>query len=287
MYKLLALDMDGTLLDPQKMVTLPVQEAVQQLVYNQIHVTLASGRFPASVWLHGKYLGLKFPLIALNGAVILDPVTGEKLFGYPISREIACKIATFVEAKGSYIHYYGYNVLYVNELTEMNRAWPLANVVMDPSKELTEDNYRGQVHLIQVSPVGPLSHFLASTEEEVYKATVIDDDPAVIDRLYKEMSGWEGITLSRTGRRRFDINLADINKKTALMKVCSEYNIASKQVVTIGDYDNDIEMLDWAGLGIAMGNGNDNAKGVANVITDSNADHGVATAIRQYFELNR
>ncbi|TBL81671.1 Cof-type HAD-IIB family hydrolase [Paenibacillus thalictri] len=283
MYKLLALDMDGTLLDNNKTITGPVLEAIRQLVFNDVHVTIATGRFPASVWLHAKYLGLNFPLVALNGAVILDPITGSELHGTPIEAQIARKIAEYIETTDSYVHFYGYNILFVKELNDMNKRWPYANVVIDPNKELTEDNYRGQVHHIQVNPVGQLSSFLAGTDNRVYKSTVINENPEVVDALYAEFSTWKELEITRTGKRRFDINASGVNKKTALQKVCADAGIAVQDVVTMGDYDNDLEMLKWAGLGIAMGNGNERAKAAARAVTASNNEHGVAEAIRKYF----
>lgn len=285
MYKLLAVDMDGTLLDRKKSVTLPVKEAIGKLVAKQIHVTIASGRFPASVWLHGKYLGMNFPLIALNGAVIVDPVTGAEQETRKLDRDSCVKLADYIEEKNAYVQFYGYNVLYVKEINDMNRQWPLANVVVDPDKELTEENYRGQVNMIRLQPVGRLSQFARNNEESIYKATVIHDNPEVVDELYAEVSQWKEFSISRTGRRRFDVNAAGVNKQSALQFLCEKYGIPREQVVTIGDYDNDVEMLAWAGLGIAMGNGNERSKQVAKAVTLSNEEHGVAVAIQEHFKI--
>lgn len=285
MYKLLAVDMDGTLLDRKKTITLPVKEAIHALLAKQVHVTIASGRFPASVWLHAKYLGLNFPLVALNGAVIVDPITGSELESRTIDRESAAKLADFIEEKKAYVHYYGYNVLFVEEVTDLNRNWPLANVVVDPNKELTEENYRGQVYMIRLQHVGRLTEFVRNNEDPIYKATVIHDDPHVVDALFAEVSQWKEFSVSRTGRRRFDVNAAGVNKRSALEIVCGQHQISSEQVVTMGDYDNDLEMLEWAGLGIAMENGNDRSKQAAKAITLSNDEHGVAVAIQKHFKI--
>ena len=285
MYKLLAVDMDGTLLNRQKAVTLPVKEAIAKLVKMGVYVTIASGRFPASVWLHGRYLGLNFPLIALNGAVIVDPVTGAEQETRKLDRGSCVRLADYIEEKNAYVHFYGYNVLYVEEINDINRKWPLANVVVDPDKELTEENYRGQVNLIRLDPVGRLSRFVRGSEEPVYKATVIHEDPRMVDELYAEVSKWNEFSVSRTGKRRFDVNAAGVTKLSALRFLCEKFRIPRGQVVTIGDYDNDLDMLEWAGLGIAMGNSNERAKRAAKAVTLSNDEHGVAVAIKEHFKI--
>ena len=70
MYKLLALDMDGTLLNNKKEITDKVRNEIKNLQSKNIDVTIATGRFPASVWLHAKELNLKTSLVALNGSYI-------------------------------------------------------------------------------------------------------------------------------------------------------------------------------------------------------------------------
>lgn len=283
MYKLLALDMDDTFLNSKKVITNPVKEGLQKLLYRNIDITLASGRFPASLWLHAKYIGMKFPLIALNGAVIVDPITGEALNSYYIDFEVAERIAKFVEEMGSYVQFYGFNELFVNKVNEVNSLWPLKNVVINPDKDLTYDNYRTQANYTQIHSVGRIVDFIKSREHKVLKATVLEENIDVVEKLYDEIKSWPEISVSRTGSIRFDINAKGITKQTGLEKVCSEKGILPKEVVTVGDFDNDIEMIEWAGLGVAMGNGNSNVKRIANYITDTNDNNGVAKVVYEHF----
>lgn len=282
MYQLLALDMDGTLLDRNKYITPSVQQSLQTFMNQGRLVTIASGRFPASVWLHARALDLNAPLIALNGAAILDETTGQLIKGYPIPSSDIEKLAHFIESQGAYIHFYGYNTLYVAEVNEMNQNWPLANVVVSPDKPLTLDNYQDQIHWIQVEPVGSLSYFASSTPVPLYKATVIHEDAELIDQWEAELQRWSIFTITRTGRHRFDVNALGISKRSALEQVSHDYLIPQVQVAAMGDYDNDIEMLQWAGLGIAMGNAEEHVKQIAGAVTTSNEQDGVAHAVMNY-----
>ncbi|RED51698.1 HAD family hydrolase [Cohnella phaseoli] len=278
-HRLLALDMDGTLLDADKRITDEVRRALAAYLGQGGLLTIASGRFPASVWLHGRELNMNVPLIALNGAVVLDEQSGEQLQGMAMAADSLLPLIRLARERGAYIHLYGYNELYVERLNEMNARWPLANVVVLPDRELTESNYREQANLIRVIPVGDLATFVGSVLKPVYKATVISDQPGLIDRLTEELAEWNVFTLTRTGKRRFDVNAHSVSKRTALERLCQERGIKTKEVAAVGDYDNDIDMLQWAGLGIAMGNAEERVKQAARVVTDTNRENGVASAV--------
>jgi Cof subfamily protein (haloacid dehalogenase superfamily) len=277
--RLLALDMDGTLLDGDKRITDEVRRALAAYLGHGGLLTIASGRFPASVWLHARELEMNVPLIALNGAVMLDQQTGGLLQGTPIEADSLISLIRLVQERGAYVHLYGCNELYVERLNEMNARWPLANVVVIPGRELTESNYREQTSLIRVIPVGDLASFAGSDPRPVYKATVICDNPGLIDELLDELAVRNAFALTRTGRRRFDVNASGVSKRTALELLCRERGIRPEEVAAIGDYDNDIEMLRWAGLGIAMGNAEERVKRVARAVTGSNRENGVARAV--------
>lgn len=283
MYKLLALDMDGTLLNPDKMITPHTMAAIRRLMQEDVLVTIASGRFPASVWLHAREVGMNFPLVALNGAVTLDATTGELLEGTPLLSEQVLSLLERIEEAGAYVHFYGYNVLYVRELNDMNRRWPLNNVVVRPQRELNEANYRDQTMLIQVEDVGgDFRSFVQNRQPVLYKAAVICPDHASREQLYEELEHQGSYELSRTGTLRFDVNAAGVTKRGALERLCAQHDIRRELVAAAGDYDNDLDMLQWAGLGIAMGNAELHVKERAAVVTGTNREDGVAQAIHGY-----
>jgi len=281
MYRLLALDMDDTVLNDKRILTDTVKEELQRLIHNKIEVTLASGRFPASLWLHAKYIGLKTPLVALNGGAIVDPFSGESLKSNYIDFPVCLKIGEYVQSKGSYVQFYGYNVLYVEKINEENRMWPLKNVVINPGLELNFENYRSQVHYIKLKEVGNINAFIKSERNQIIKATVLDENPERLKEIYHELNSWNELCITLTGNRRFDINAYGVSKKAGLEEICSEKGIRPEEVVAVGDYDNDLEMIKWAGLGVAMGNGNENVKMIADYITLENTRDGVAYLIKE------
>ncbi len=190
LYRLLALDMDGTLLNPDKVITPAVHEEIRAYMRRGGRVTIASGRFPASVWLHARAAEMNAPLIALNGAVILDEATGGLKAGTPLPPKRIQELIRFADEHGAYVQLYGYNKLYVREINEMNARWPLANVVVSPDKELNEQNYAEQLGMIEVVAVGDLLQFVSGISmpaPPIYKATVIGPSPDLISEWMRRL----------------------------------------------------------------------------------------------------
>jgi Cof subfamily protein (haloacid dehalogenase superfamily) len=284
MYKLLVLDMDGTLLNSHNWVTSSVQSAIRALVASGCFVSIATGRFPASAWLHAKYLSMNFPLVALNGAAIVDPVSGASLKTNELPMTVAVRIAELIRTYRSYVQFYGYHTLFVENINETNQSWPLANVVRHPWLELTDENYRMQKYAISVEPVSDFVTFASARQRSpILKASVIERDLEKLEVLFALMKGWPDVFVYRTGRHRFDINFYGVSKQSALENLCNDCNIRQDEIMAVGDSENDMEMIKWAGLGVAMGNGDAAIQKAADVVTASNNTDGVAEVIHKFF----
>ncbi|MCW3790193.1 Cof-type HAD-IIB family hydrolase [Paenibacillus sp. LS1] len=283
MYKLLALDLDGTMLNPDKVITLKTRSSIQQLMSANVNVTIASGRFPASVWLHAREVSMNFPLVALNGAVTVDPLTGQLLDGVALKIEDLLFMLDIIEQEGVYIHFYGYNVLYVQEINDINRNWAVNNKVNRPELDSPEELDAKQADFIRFVEVGQdFRTFVSQMPDMLFKAAVICTDQDSREKLFRILDESGVFRCTRTGSLRFDVNSVGVSKRGALERLCHEHHIERAQVAAVGDYDNDLDMLQWAGLGIAMGNAEPHVKEIANVVTGSNTEDGVAQAIHTY-----
>lgn len=283
LLKLLALDLDGTMLNPDKIITPETRSSIQQLMAENVAVTIASGRFPASVWLHAREIPLDFALVALNGAVTVNAKSGQMLEGFPLETASLSYLLDVIEKEDAYVHFYGYNILYVREINDTNRNWALNNVVVRPELPWTEEHYKEQTDLIRLVEVGSdFRTFVNSMSGQIFKAAVICADLAARERIYNELEASGKFQCTKTGGLRFDVNAAGISKRDALERLCREQGIDRQEVAVAGDYDNDLDMLKWAGLGIAMGNAEPYVQASADVITGTNEQDGVAMAIRNY-----
>lgn len=108
------------------------------------------------------------------------------------------------------------------------------------------------------------------------------DDLAEIDKLRKFIQTRETLEVTRSAPVNIEISLKGITKETGVLRVCEHLGITMDQVMAIGDNLNDARLIRAAGLGVAMGNADDELKLVADVVTDTNEEHGVAKAIQRY-----
>jgi Cof subfamily protein (haloacid dehalogenase superfamily) len=123
---------------------------------------------------------------------------------------------------------------------------------------------------------------LSEVEGGVVKVTVFDAEPARLDQfqtLFEQNWSTDEIAMVRSGDFFIDFMRPHVNKGTALARYASSKGIASEHVVAVGNYNNDIEMLSFAGMGIAVANATEDVKQVADVMVASNNEDGVAEAI--------
>jgi len=112
------------------------------------------------------------------------------------------------------------------------------------------------------------------------KLVLCTDDPQQLRRIHQSLLQMEGIEISSSWADNFEIMPKGCNKGTAVAELAAYLGIKREQVMTFGDYDNDLPMIEWAGMGVAMGNACGKVKKAADHITASNAEDGVGCAIR-------
>lgn len=123
-----------------------------------------------------------------------------------------------------------------------------------------------------------------AAEAEWLKFGFYSETPGVMDTLWKHLEGDSRFEITNSGTWNIEVNPAGVTKAAGLQLVCDRYGIEASQVVAMGDSMNDLSMLRWAGLGVAMGNAQPVVKEAANVVTDTCDDHGVAHAIGRLLE---
>ncbi|GEK92103.1 sugar-phosphatase [Alkalibacterium kapii] len=264
--KLIAIDIDGTLLNTDRKVTKEVKEAIHAAKQADIRVVLCTGRpFPGVVSLIEE-LELNETddyVISYNGALVQNTHTEEKIIDYTLTHDDYLFLEKTAREAGSHFH------------AIHNEG------VFTPNKDISKYTVR-EAFIIGL-PLFYRTPGEMDPSSSYNKMMMIDEPPvleAAIARLPESL--WENYTLLRSEPYYFEILNKKASKGKAVKALAEHLNIDRKQVMAIGDSGNDIDLVDFAGIGVAMENATDEVKAVADVITASNNNHGVAHAINTY-----
>lgn len=259
----MALDLDDTLLGRDLVFTPRVRRAVQAAMDAGLMVTLATGRMFRSALPLARELGMTLPIICYQGALIKDPLTTEVLFHRPVPLENARQIIQMARNWGLHVNVYVDDELYVARVTPEAKSYV-------------------RIAQVPVHPVGDLLEFLKSPPTKV----VIVSDEATIDRVMGDLRKMFGQTLYVTKSLPMFCEIAHpgCNKGTALAFLAAHLGVSREETVAVGDGLNDLEMVQWAGLGIAMGNAPQQLRDAAGWVTGPLQEDGAAQALERILE---
>lgn len=260
-YKLLAFDMDGTLLTNKNTILPDTLNVLQQASLQGIATTITTGRSLQGIEEYLRLLPLSVPVITCNGAMVIS-LDGEILFEKNLEPEDALKILNHPRGPETRLIFWCENKLYIDKETESTKSYAkLSNAA----------------YTVYDNPV-PFA------QKGITKILWIDE-PDVHTRYKKHFSqaGFSNVTYCVSKPEFLEFFHKDVSKGTALEFLCHYLNIPASQTIAFGDGDNDVPLLTTAGLGIAMENASQLAKEAADFVTASNEDNGIGTALRKFF----
>ncbi|MCR5176628.1 MAG: Cof-type HAD-IIB family hydrolase [Anaerovibrio sp.] len=259
--KLFVTDMDGTLLNSQRQLTVGVKTAIRKAVDAGVIFTVATGRMHVSALPYVKELGLDFPIITYNGALIKS-VSGEELFSSYLDEEIVKSLLKYAQERHLHIQLYNDDKLYFRE-------------------ESPEAAFYQQAAGVKGQAVGDR---LYEYVHKVPKMLIVADTPQNADVLVQDIGArFAGkVEALKSTDVYIELIKPGINKASAIARLTELYNIPKEAVLAIGDSNNDITMIKAAQYGVAMGNANETVKKVAKYqVADCNHD-GIAEAIQRF-----
>jgi Cof subfamily protein (haloacid dehalogenase superfamily) len=259
--KLLAVDLDFTLLDAEREIAEVNLRAVRRAVENGIAVALASGRGAAGMRRYAKHLGLNGPMVTCNGAFVVMP-TGEIVKEHVMPAERLAKVIDFARSGNHHLH------LYCREEVLMPAYTPWVDVYVNKAKQ----HPPRAVGWDGIAAATPNKAIIITAPE-----TVLEIE-ASARALFDES---EAVTLSEPEYLEF--LCPEANKATGLAAVADFLGIAQAETAAIGDYYNDVPMLLWAGHSAAVENAPDGVRAVATVVVPRHDQGGVATYIEYLF----
>ncbi|WP_273126370.1 Cof-type HAD-IIB family hydrolase [Bacillus weihaiensis] len=281
MKKLIAIDLDGTLLSSHIEISQENIKALQEAQEAGHIVMICSGRAPEDIKIVLEKTPLECPIAGSNGTMVI--ADGKLLSQVSIQKEIVQSVAKILnEQKFPF-------KIYTNKGIFVAKTWSERMLIFleenpDIAKGLTEKEYKFMTE--QPKETDTIKHFekvediLSNTEITIQKFFV----PTLSGKneLITHLKDVKGISVTTSGP--YNIEIMDVNgHKGNGVKVMAEYfNIPIEDTVAIGDNFNDVPMLEVAGLSVAMGNADPTVKEMADVVTLTNNEHGVAHAIREY-----
>jgi Cof subfamily protein (haloacid dehalogenase superfamily) len=263
--QMLAIDLDDTLLRSDLTISFRTRNVIRKAETLGCVVVLASGRIPSAMEHFARLLGLhKRPgyLICNNGTMIQESHTGKLIYEAKIPARVALMAYDLAAAEGFPVQLYEDDIMYISRPNEF----------ADYDQKLTG--------LRQVV----VENFRAMVGNGCYKL-IIPGDPMILKPLENILKTYIGDESTIFASKPYFLEILpyNVDKGTGLAKVAEVLGIPRRSVLAIGDSMNDEAMLRWAGIGVAMANGDDRIKGIAAMITDkSNDDDGVADLIERY-----
>ncbi|CAM2957597.1 Cof-type HAD-IIB family hydrolase [Paenibacillus sediminis] len=261
-YKLVALDIDGTLLNDNYELTDRTAETIKKVAAQGTEIVLCTGRGPANSIPYMKQLGLKGYVLSHNGAATVDVETREIVHQFPLNPQ----------GLDPYIHYCRDHGIHF----DVNTAFGL---YVDSVKGLAlETAAMYEKYLMEPLDLPAWADF----SEPIVKFTAFGE-AKVLDKVYSEWSTWTPeFNMFRSGEYFIDLMHPEASKGAALRYLAEQKGIKPSEVLAIGNYFNDISMITYAGTGIAMGNSPDGVIAAADDVTATNNEDGVHQALVKY-----
>ncbi|SHS47367.1 cof family hydrolase [Mycobacteroides abscessus subsp. abscessus] len=263
-YKMIVLDLDDTLLNDEHTLSKRNKEALMAAQELGVKVVLASGRPTFGMVSIAKDLQLDqygSYILSFNGSKIINAKTNEEMFNSSISSEMAHRLYDLSRREGVAILSYKDESIVIEEPNE----------------------YADIESTITGLPMQIVDQFKATITEPVVKAMMLAHPDVLVDveqTLVKEVG--EEVSVFRSKPFFLEFTALNVTKGTSLHQLTQKLGINAEEVIAIGDSYNDITMIEFAGLGVAMGNAPDAIKEIANHVTDTNNNDGVAQVVEDF-----
>ncbi len=262
MIKMVATDIDGTILRGDFGFSPAVKSCVKDLCEHGVKVVLVTGRMHCAALKLANELGLNTPIVSYQGGMIKEnSLDGKVYYNKYLEPEYARKIINWARENGIHINLYMDDVLYVEKDDEIIRRYTEARYI----------SYK-------------VSLFNDLKFEKINKILLIDyANPEKVNQWVKYLNKEYPQLYVVTSTPYFcEISHPDAKKSTAVEYLCKLWDIKQEEVLTIGDQNNDIELLKAGGIKVAMGNATDELKACADYITDTVTNDGFVKAVEKF-----
>lgn len=287
MYKLIAIDLDGTLLNSYGEISKENRQAIKYALDKGVEVVLASGRDPQTIKKISLDLGITHYLIAGNGAIIYDIKQEKNIYENFINQKKALKMIKMCKENSIFFSLYTDKGIITESLN--------FNVKVFNS----ENNYKPLEKQTNIEIVKDIYEYTKENPMNILKIIICDDSKIIFNNIIqklKKIQGIEVLDVSHMSKKMLrigteeieieyyytEISSKDVDKWNAIEYLSKILNIHTKEIMTIGDNRNDEKMVENAGMGVVMKNSALAVQNIGDFVTEDNNRNGVEKAIYQY-----
>lgn len=288
MYKLVAMDLDGTLLNSYGEVSQATKAGIKEAIEKGVEIVLASGRPISSVETLANEIGANNFLISGNGAVAYDIKKKEIIHNKFLSKEQVLNIVKICDENSIYYNIYTENEVITKALNYNTLFYYKENANKQEDKRTS------------ISIISDIYDYVEKSEGENFlKVTVCDDMQIIFNSIIRKLRTIPDIDvldvahmsrkIIKSGTEEVpvqyyytEITNKNVNKWCALESIMERLNISREETIGIGDNINDKELIENAGLGVAMGNSAPYIKDMADIVVADNNSDGVLEVLKKY-----
>lgn len=289
MYKIVTIDLDGTLLNSFGEISEENLEELRKCIQKGVEIVLSSGRVVSSIKNFANEIGNNNYLIAGNGSTVYDIANEKIIYQNTIPKEKVLKIIKICEENSIYYSVYTENFIITKSLNY--------NILFYSKENLKKSN----MEKTNINIIEDIYSYVENMENnEISKISICDKDKMIFSSILKKLREIENIDVLDVAHmsRKYiengtdvvpvefyytEITNENVNKWEAIKFLINKLEILPEEVMSIGDNINDKEMLENAGMGIAMGNSAPYIKDMAKYVTLDNNANGVAEALKKFF----
>lgn len=263
--KLIVSDIDGTLVRNDKTISDKTKNKILTLIEEGHLFAIATGRMHGAGKIITQMLDYDGFLISCNGAVVKHLKTDEVIQAIEMDKDVVKKVVEICRRYNAYFHLYDIEAIYAEK--EMHLAKKYADQMASLPKQYRFNVYYEKDLLDKLMDI------------PVYKVGLYSENAADFDAIIKEIQALEGVETCKSLDTSFDVMAKGVTKAKGIEAIACHFDVEKKHIISFGDNENDIPMIEYAGIGVAMANATEELKCVSNFITKSNEEDGLVHAL--------
>lgn len=271
--KMICIDMDGTLLNRGKKISEYSKEIIKKVHDMGVEIVVTTGRIYNNAEYFSNLLGVKSPVIASNGAIVREKENSNVIYECSIPDNSCLGILDALIDNKLLFHVYTTDTIFCNN----NLTKGLTQFYLNLQAKKEDMKLKYEV----IRDKQTWKKILDENKNDITKFIAFSLKNKKIVKLRNLLESSDEVVCYGSGSHSLEINSKNVSKGSAVKALAEYYNIEAENIMCIGDNENDVSMIEYAGIGVAMGNAIDAVKKVADYITETNDEDGVAKAIKE------